>query len=174
MRGSDWALRGSIRPRSSGQGLTFLLCSLSKCQTGRADYDASNNENCGLAVCLLGLALLSNLAAASEYCTKEQYERDRALIENAISIGMLIKGPKSLRDSILVKEDEWFKMDYPQQIVFMQSFECAMAGFGGKHLLYMDVRSLATGRLLATWSFGALNPCPERFLLVRRIRSAIS
>lgn len=113
----------------------------------------------GLALCL-GLTFLSNLAAASEYCTKEQYDRDRALIEDAIRTGMLVKGPKNLRDSILVKEDEWFKMDYPQQIVFMQSFECAMAGLGGKHLLYMDVRSLASGRLLATWSIGTLNPLP--------------
>jgi hypothetical protein len=65
-----------------------------------------------------------------------------------------------LRDSILVKEDEWFKMNYLQQIAFMQSFECATAGFSGKHLLYMDVRSLSTGKLLATWSLGVLNPAP--------------
>ena len=47
-------------------------------------------------------------------------------------------------------------MDYPQQIAFMQSFECSMAGSSGKQLLYMDVRSLATGRLLATWTFGVI------------------
>src|SRR6516165_5921133 len=29
---------------------------------------------------------------------------------------------------------------------------------GGKQLLYMDVRSLATGRLLATWTLGQLKP----------------
>ena len=51
-------------------------------------------------------------------------------------------------------------MDYPKQIAFMQSFECAMAGFSSKHLLYMDVRSLGTGKLLATWSIGTLNPAP--------------
>jgi hypothetical protein len=52
----------------------------------------------------------------------------------------------------------WFGMNYPQQIVFMQSFECAMGGAGGKKLLYMDVRSLGTGKLRATWSVGTLNP----------------
>ena len=108
-------------------------------------------------VMCLGLMLLSS-ASASEYCTKEQYERDRALIENAISTGTLVKGPKSLRDSILVQEGMWFEMNYPKQIAFMQSFDCAMGGTSGKHLLYMDVRSLDTGKLLATWSLGALEP----------------
>lgn len=36
------------------------------------------------------------------------------------------------------------------------------SGGSGKHLLYMDVRSLATGRLLATWTLGALKPAEER------------
>ena len=112
-------------------------------------------------VAVLGLTLLSSLACASEYCTKEQYERDHVLIADAFSSGMLLKGPKGLRDSILVQEGEWYKMNYPQQIAFMQSFECAMGGAGGKHLLYMDVRSLATGKLLATWSFGVLKPVEE-------------
>ena len=108
-------------------------------------------------VMCLGLMLLSS-ASASEYCTKEQYERDRALIENTISTGTLVKGPKSLRDSILVQESMWFEMNYPKQIAFMQSFDCAMGGTSGRHLLYMDVRSLDTGKLLATWSLGALEP----------------
>src|SRR6478736_5211302 len=108
------------------------------------------------AMCL-GLMMLSS-ATASEYCTKEQYERDQALVEGAISTGTLVKGPKSLRDSILVQESMWFEMNYPKQIAFMQSFDCAMGGTGGKHLLYMDVRSLGTGKLLATWSLGALEP----------------
>ena len=56
----------------------------------------------------------------------------------------------------------WFKMNYPEQIAFMQSFECAMRWSGGKHLLYMDVRSLATGKLLATWTLGVLKPTEER------------
>jgi hypothetical protein len=34
-------------------------------------------------------------------------------------------------------------------------------GLSGKHLLYMDVRSLATGRLLATWTLGVLKPAEE-------------
>ena len=63
---------------------------------------------------MLGLSLLSSPAAVSEYCTKEQYERDRALIENATSTGSLVKGPKSLRDSILVQETMWFDMNYPK------------------------------------------------------------
>jgi len=134
--------------------LTFRLS-----RPGEGIMAPPKTTSAGLAVCL-GLTFLSNLTIASEYCTKQQYERDRALIENATSTGMLVKGPKMLRDSILVKEDEWFKMDYPQQIGFMQSFECAMAGVGGKHLLYMDVRSRATGKLLATWSLGVLNPTP--------------
>ena len=109
---------------------------------------------------MLGLTLLSSLACASEYCTKEQYERDHALIADAFSSGTLVKGPKSLRNSILVQEGEWYKMNYPQQIAFMQSFECSIAG-GNKHLLYMDVRSLATGKLLATWTLGVLKPAEE-------------
>jgi len=108
-----------------------------------------------------GLTLLSSTACASEYCTKEQYERDHALIADAFSSGMILKGPKSLRDSILVQEGEWYKMNYPQQIAFMQSFECSMGG-GKKQFLYLDVRSLATGKLLATWTLGALKPAEER------------
>ena len=63
----------------------------------------------------LGLTLLSSLASASEYCTKEQYARDHAMIADAFTRGALVKGPKGLRDSILIQEDEWYKMDYPQQ-----------------------------------------------------------
>ena len=111
------------------------------------------------AVCL-GLTLVSS-AAASEYCTKEQYRHDHELIENARKSGMLVEGPKGLRDSILVQESMWFGMNYLQQIDFMQSFECSLAGLSGKHLLVMDVRSLATGNLLATWSVGRLKPTVE-------------
>jgi hypothetical protein len=111
-------------------------------------------------VAALALTFLSSLASASEYCTKEQHQHDHALIENAFSIGMLAKGPKGLRDSILVQEGEWYKMDYPQQIAFMQSFECSVGG-GKKQFLYMDVRSLATGKLLATWTLGVLKPAEE-------------
>ena len=110
---------------------------------------------------MLGLTLLSSLACASEYCTKEQYARDHALIADAFSSGMLVKGPKSLRENILVQEGKWYEMNYPQQIAFMQSFECSMGGAGGKQLLYMDVRSLATGNLLATWTLGVLKPAQE-------------
>jgi hypothetical protein len=112
-------------------------------------------------VAVLGLTLLSSLACASEYCTKEQYQHDHALIENAFSTGMLVKGPKGLRDSILVQEGMWFEMNYLQQIAFMQSFECSLAGGSNKQLLYMDVRSLATGNLLATWTLGVLKPAQE-------------
>ena len=114
-----------------------------------------------MGVAVLALTLLSSLACASEYCTKEQYERDHALIADAFSNGTLVKGPKGLRDSILVQEGEWYEMNYPQQIAFMQSFECSVAGLSGKHLLYMDVRSLATGKLLATWTLGTLKPAEE-------------
>ena len=107
---------------------------------------------------LLGATLISSHIAASEYCSKEQYQRDRALIESAISAGTIVKGPKGLRESILVQESMWFGMNYPQQIDFMQSFECSMSGTSGKTLLYMDVRSLGTGKLLATWMLGALKP----------------
>jgi hypothetical protein len=102
------------------------------------------------------LALAASLACASEYCTKEQYERDHALIADAFSNGTLVNGPKGLRDSILVQEDQWFAMNYLKQIAFMQSFECSLSGGSGKQLLYMDVRSLATGNLLATWTLGVL------------------
>jgi hypothetical protein len=107
---------------------------------------------------LLGTMLISSHIAASEYCSKEQYQRDRALIENAISAGTIVKGPKGLRESILVQEKMWFGMNYLQQIDFMRSFECSMSGTSGKKLLYMDVRSFATGELLATWAVGTLKP----------------
>ena len=110
---------------------------------------------------VLCLTLLSSLACASEYCTKEQYARDHALIADAFRNGTLVQGPKGLRDSILIQEAEWYRMNYPQQVAFMQSFECSIGG-GKKHFLYMDVRSLATGRLLATWTLGALKPVEER------------
>ena len=107
-------------------------------------------------VAVLSLTLLSNVVHANEYCTKEQYERDRAFIESATSGGWLALGPKGLRNSILIKEGEWFKMNYLRQIAFMQVLECSMAGTSGKQLLYMDVRSFETGSLLATWSLGTL------------------
>jgi hypothetical protein len=107
---------------------------------------------------LLGAMLISSHIAASEYCSKEQYQHDRALIESAIGAGSIAKGPKGLRDSILVQESMWFGMNYPQQIDFMRAFECASGGTGGKTLLYMDVRSLSTGNLLATWMLGVLKP----------------
>jgi hypothetical protein len=106
----------------------------------------------------IALTLWSSLTAASEYCTKEQYESDRSLIESAIGAGTVVKGPATLRASILVEEGMWFGMNYPKQIAFMQSFDCANGGPSGKHLLYVDVRSLATGRLLATWFAGTLEP----------------
>jgi hypothetical protein len=114
-----------------------------------------------IAATCLGLMLVSS-AAASEYCTKEQYERDRALIEMATSSGWLVKGTQGLADSILVDEAEWYKMNYPQQIGFMQALECSTGGPGGKKFLYMNVKSLATGTLLASWRFGALEPTGVR------------
>jgi hypothetical protein len=54
-----------------------------------------------------------------------------------------------------------FGMNYLKQIAFMQSFECSLAGRSNKQLLYMDVRSLATGNLLATWTLGVLKPTQE-------------
>ena len=108
------------------------------------------------------LVLSVSSATASEYCTKEQYERDHAMIADAFTRRALVKGPKGLRDSILIQEGEWYKMDYPQQFAFMQSFECDLAGGSNKQLLFMDVRSLATGRLLATWTLGVLKPAEER------------
>jgi hypothetical protein len=117
-----------------------------------------------IALSLAAVFVAPAVAATPEYCTKEQYEHDRALIEDAESAGTLVRGPKSLRDSILVEEGMWFGMNYPEQIAFMQSFECAMGGAGGKHLLYMDVRSLGTGKLLATWTLGALKPSGDQEL----------
>jgi hypothetical protein len=57
-------------------------------------------------------------------------------MESAINAGTIAKGPKGLRDSMLVQESFWFDMNYPEQITFMQRFECAAAGVSGKHLLY--------------------------------------
>jgi predicted GH43/DUF377 family glycosyl hydrolase len=108
----------------------------------------------------VGLTLLSSLAIASDYCSKEQYAHDHSLVAKAFQPGMLLKGPK-VRDSILVQEDAWYKMSYPQQIDFMRSFECAMGGAHGKKLLYMDVRSIATGKMLATWTLGTLSPAAK-------------
>ena len=45
---------------------------------------------------------------------------------------------------------------YPEQIALMQAYECFMGR--GKQFLYLDVRSLSTGKLLATWKLGALEP----------------
>ena len=107
-------------------------------------------------VAALGLTLLSSGAHATDYCTKEQYERDRHRITDALSKGTLVKGPERVRDSILISEDEWYKLNYPEQIALMQAYECFMGR--GKQFLYLDVRSLSTGKLLATWKLGALEP----------------
>ena len=115
-----------------------------------------------MALAVLGFALLSTIAYASEDCTKEQSERDRAFVESSINAGTLAKGPKGLRDSMLIHEGFWFDMNYLGQINFMQRFDCAASGGSGKHLMYMDVRSLDTGKLLATWTLGVLKPVEER------------
>jgi hypothetical protein len=111
-----------------------------------------------LLVAFAGLTLSPCLGLASKDCPKEVYESDRALIEEAIRAGTLVKGPTELRDSILVQEDTWFGMSYPDQINFMKSFDCVMRKAGGKRLLCMDVRSLGTGKMLAVWCLGVLNP----------------
>ena len=49
-------------------------------------------------------------------------------------------------------------MNYLGQINFMQRFDCAASGGGGKYLLSLDVRSLSTGKLLAVWTLGVLKP----------------
>ena len=121
-------------------------------------YSSRATFACSVMFLGLTLTLCSSLVVASEYCTKEQYERDRAFIDSAISAGTLVKGPKGLRDSILIDEGMWFDMNYLKQTAFMQSYECATAGLSGKQLLYMDLRSLATGQLLATWALGVLKP----------------
>jgi hypothetical protein len=111
-----------------------------------------------LLVTFVGLTLSSCLGLASDDCPKEVYESDRALIEDAINAGTLVKGPTELRDSILVQEEMWFGKEYPEQIDFMRSFDCVMRRAAGKRLLCMDVRSLGTGKLLAVWCLGILNP----------------
>ena len=47
-------------------------------------------------VAWLGLFLLGNIAGAAEYCSKEQYERDRVLISDAVKHGILAEGPRGL------------------------------------------------------------------------------
>jgi len=113
-------------------------------------YSSRATFACSVMFLGLTLTLCSSLVVASEYCTKEQYERDRAFIDSAISAGTLVKGPKGLRDSILIDEGMSFDMNYLKQTAFMQSYECATAD--------MDLRSLATGQLLATWALGVLKP----------------
>jgi hypothetical protein len=63
------------------------------------------------------------------------------------STDIVVQGLTNLRGSILVQETMWFDMNYLQQTAFMQLFDCTMGGAAGKHLLYMDVRSLATGQI---------------------------
>src|SRR5262245_42363068 len=76
-----------------------------------------SGEHCmAKAAAVLSLVLISSTARASEYCTKEQYQHDRALIENAVGAGTLVEDPKGLRDSILVQEVMWFGMNDPRQI----------------------------------------------------------
>ena len=107
-------------------------------------------------VAWLGLLLPANIAGAAENCSKEQYERDRVLISDAVKNGTLEKGPSGVADSILVEESDWFQKNYLKQVAFMQSYECSVGR--GKKFLYLDIRSLSTGKLLATWRLGALEP----------------
>ena len=107
----------------------------------------------------LGLFFLANIAGAAEYCSKEQYESDRVLISDAVKNGILAEVPNGIGDSILVEESDWFEKKYLKQVAFMQSYECSVGR--GKKFLYLDVRSLSTGKLLATWRLGALEPANE-------------
>jgi hypothetical protein len=43
---------------------------------------------------VLGLMFLPNLAYASDYCTKQQYEIDRTFIESAITAGTIVRVQK--------------------------------------------------------------------------------
>ena len=111
-------------------------------------------------VAVLGLTLLSSGAYATDLLhIKEQYERDRHRITDALSKGTLVKGPERVRDSILISEDEWYKLNYPEQIALMQAYECFMGR--GKQFLYLDVRSLSTGKLLAPGNLAHWNPPME-------------
>ena len=60
--------------------------------------------------------LLSLSAAASDYCTKEQYARDHAMIADAFTRGALFKGPKGLRDSILIQEGRVVQNGLPSTV----------------------------------------------------------
>ena len=55
-----------------------------------------------------------------------------------------------------MEESDWFQKNYLKQVAFMQSYECSVGR--GKKFLYLDIRSLSTGKLLATWRLGALEP----------------
>jgi hypothetical protein len=117
-----------------------------------------------LVLLLSALLISGHVAVASEYCSKEQYQRDRALIENAISAGTIVKGPKGLRDSVLVSREHVVWDELPSTDRLHAIFRMRHERAGGKKLLYMDVRSLATGKLFATWAAGVLKPsdCVQR------------
>ena len=55
-----------------------------------------------------------------------------------------------------MEESDWFQKNYLKQVAFMQAYECSVGQ--GKKFLYLDIRSLSTGKLLATWRLGALEP----------------
>jgi hypothetical protein len=121
-----------------------------------------------LRICIAVLisTLSWRVARASVYCTNEQYERDHALIADAFRTGMLVNDPKSLRNYILVQEGKWYEMNYPQQIAFMQSFECNLTGGSDKQLL-LHVREVACyGQVagnLDTWRIKTRRATPGRF-----------
>ena len=90
------------------------------------------------------------------YCTATQYDKDRVTVAFAFGSGVLENLPEEQGFGVLVNDAYWARMNYRARVGFMRSLDCAIAG-PGKALANTDVRSQASGTLLARWEGGKLN-----------------
>lgn len=88
-------------------------------------------------------------------CSKNTHKAAYSRIDTAFRTGILARDPRGGATSVLVADDYWNRMTYPQKIQFAEDLVCAVAGVD-KALVGMTFKSLMTGKTLGEWSPGKL------------------
>lgn len=107
-----------------------------------------------VALLLLLFTFCATATAAAYDCSPATYRSASAKIQSLFAMGMLANDPQR-GASVLVAEDFWRTLSYPEKVRFAEAFSYAIAG-EGKGLSHWRFRSLSTGREIGSWSMGTL------------------
>ena len=109
-------------------------------------------------VALFGAIALTTLATsrAQAYdCSEKTYQHAHGKIILAFGTGVLQNDPGG-GVSVLVSDDYWRRMTFPDKTRFAEEIVCATAGVG-KGLSGLTLKSLSTGKVIGEWGpFGGL------------------